>query len=386
MEEPGEARSPLPSHPGNPEFFPCGCGWGFWGCAGLQQAQADVGSEACGLVVSIPQERAGWSEPHPAAREAQCRLQVSVPTEGSAQGEMERKQGRPAAQTPPRTHPGAQSRAATGLSTPGSDPEPRGPNPLRQHEDLEPSAAEHTALALTFKYNQAPLPSPIPTEVVATCAGPRDPLRGGRDLSLLLPKTPGQLGTGQHPEKIGPLCLHDRQSQAPMSHPLSLNVHLHLHLHLHLLRLWQENLTQGMSYHLCWESPPWLLLKTQTPTMTDQPLQGERAPVLDRDPESVPETPGPGEPWALRPRSLSASRGCHHLAPHPGETEIPSLEGLFIWFVCSLLVIFFYGRAPGPQQELALSSALVHRRRLCPDWSRKATKPPQADLTPLPLL
>ena len=59
---PGRAWPPLPSHPGNPEFFPCGCGRGFWGCAGLQQAQADVGSEACGLVVSIPQERAGWVE------------------------------------------------------------------------------------------------------------------------------------------------------------------------------------------------------------------------------------------------------------------------------------------------------------------------------------
>ena len=29
------------------------------------------------------------------------------------------------------------------LSTPGSDPEPREPLPLRQQEDLEPSIAEH---------------------------------------------------------------------------------------------------------------------------------------------------------------------------------------------------------------------------------------------------
>ena len=62
--------------------------------------------------------------------------------EGSAQGGVTSKRGRPP-QKPPRRHPGAQSRAATGLSTPGSDPEPRGPLPLRQREDLEPSAAEH---------------------------------------------------------------------------------------------------------------------------------------------------------------------------------------------------------------------------------------------------
>ena len=40
------------------------------------------------------------------------------------------------------------------------------------------------------------------------------------------------------------------------------------------------------------------------------------------------------------------------------------------------------GRAPGPQQELVLSSALVHRRRLCHDWSRKATKPPRPTSRP----
>ena len=59
--------------------------------------------------------------------------------EGSAQLGMKRKQGRPAAQT----HPRAQSQAATELSTPGSDPEPREPLPLRQQEDLGPSTAEH---------------------------------------------------------------------------------------------------------------------------------------------------------------------------------------------------------------------------------------------------
>ena len=62
-------------------------------------------------------------------------------TEGSAQGEMERKQGRPAAQTPPGTHPGAQAQAAMGLSTSGSDPEPQGSLLLRQHEDLEPPSS-----------------------------------------------------------------------------------------------------------------------------------------------------------------------------------------------------------------------------------------------------
>ena len=80
---------------------------------------------------------------HPTALEAQCRLQVSMPMEGSAQLGMKRKQGRPAPHTPLRTHPGAQSQAAMELSTPGSDPEPRETLPLRQQEDLEPSTAEH---------------------------------------------------------------------------------------------------------------------------------------------------------------------------------------------------------------------------------------------------
>ncbi|CAN0155229.1 unnamed protein product [Rangifer tarandus platyrhynchus] len=280
------------------------------------------------------------AEPHPPAREAQCRVQVSVPMEGSAQGGVKSKRGTPP-QKPPRKHPGAQSRAATGFSTPGSDPEPRGPIPLRQHEDLAPSAAEHTALALTFQLNQAPFPTPVPTEVVAPRLGPRDPLRGHRDLIHPVSKTLGQLITGHHSGHIGPLCLHDRQSQAPMSHPLSPNIHHHLHLHLHLLGLWQDNLTQGMRYHLCRESLPWLLLKTQTPTMTDQLLQGQRAPVLDRHLEPVPETPGPEEPWAMQPGALSAPRGCHHLAPHPGDTEFPSLEGLFVWLFSTYVVLVY---------------------------------------------
>ncbi|KAI4567241.1 hypothetical protein MJT46_008454 [Ovis ammon polii x Ovis aries] len=56
---------------------------------------------------------------------------------------MERKRGSPAPQKPPRTHRRTQSQAATELSTPGSDPEPREPLPLRQQENLEPSTAEY---------------------------------------------------------------------------------------------------------------------------------------------------------------------------------------------------------------------------------------------------
>ncbi|XP_070651839.1 fibrous sheath CABYR-binding protein-like isoform X1 [Bos indicus] len=280
---------------------------------------------------------------HPPAREAQCRLQVSMPTEGSAQLGMKRKRGRPATQTPPRTHPRDQSQAATELSTPGSDPEPREPLPLRQQEDLEPSTAEHGALTPAFKVNQAPLSNPVPTEVVAPGAGTRDPLKGDRDLRLPLPKTPGLQGTGQHPGQIAALCLQDPQPQAPMSHPLSENIHLHLHLYL--LGLWQENPSQGMSHHLCRESLPWLLPKTQTPQMSDPPLQGERAPALDRDPDPFPlpflETPCPREGLALQPLSLSAPHGHHQLAPNPGETGFPSPESLFIWFFWNFLVLLY---------------------------------------------
>ena len=80
---------------------------------------------------------------HSPASEAQCRLQVSMPMEGSAQVGMKRKKGKTAPHTPPRTHPKAQSQAAMELSTPGSDPEPRETLPLRHQEDLEPSTAEH---------------------------------------------------------------------------------------------------------------------------------------------------------------------------------------------------------------------------------------------------
>ncbi|XP_069411040.1 ubinuclein-2-like [Ovis canadensis] len=211
---------------------------------------------------------------HPRALETQCRLQVSMPMEGSAQLGMKRKQGRPVAQTPPRTHPGAQSQAAMELSTSGSNPELQEPLPLRQQEDLEPSTAEH-----------------------------RGPPAPGTDVPP--------------PQREPPL-----------------------HLHLHQRGLWQENPSQGMSYHLCRESLPWLLPKTQMPTMTDPPPQGERALALDRDPDPFLETPRPGAWLALQPPSLSISCGRHQLAPHPGEIEFPSPELILIWFVNSFLMIF----------------------------------------------
>ena len=120
-----------------------------------------------------------------------------------------------------------------------------------------------------------------------------------------------------------------------MSHPLRENIHLHLQLYL--LGLWQENPKQGMSYHLCRESLPWLLPKTQMPTMTDAPLQGERSPALDRDLEPFLETPCPGERLALQPPSLPASCGCHQLTLHPGQPECPSPELICIWSVCVFL-------------------------------------------------
>ena len=151
--------------------------------------------------------------------------------------------------------------------------------------------------------------------MVTPGAEPRDPLTGDRDLRFPLPKTSGHLGTGQHPEKIGPLCLQDPKPQAPMSHPLSENIQLHLYL----LRLWQENPSQGMSHHLCRESLPWLLPNTQMPMMTDPPLQGEWAPALDRDPEFFLETPCPGERLALQSPSLSASVDAINSLPTQGR-------------------------------------------------------------------
>ena len=76
--------------------------------------------------------------------------------------------------------------------------------------------------------------------------------------------------------------------------------------------------------------------------MTDPPLQGEWTPALDRDPDPFLETPRPGARLTLQPPSLSDSRGCHQLAPHPGEIEFPSPELILIWFVFSFPVIFFF--------------------------------------------
>ena len=171
-----------------------------------------------------------------------------------------------------------------------------------------------TALALASNYSQTTLPSPVPTAVVSIGAGPRDPLRGDLDLRLPFPKTPGQLGTSQHTGHIRPLCLQDPQPQALMFHPLSKN--FHLHLHLYLLRLWQENLSQEMSHHLCRESLPWLLPKTATPMMTDTPLQVEQAPALNRYPETFLETP------CLGSGSLCSLHPC--LLPVDGNNSLPT--------------------------------------------------------------
>ena len=76
--------------------------------------------------------------------------------------------------------------------------------------------------------------------------------------------------------------------------------------------------------------------------MTDAPLQGEQASTLDRDPEPFLETPRPGEQLALQPPSLSVSRGCHQLTPHPGKIEFHSPELFLICFMCSFLVMFYF--------------------------------------------
>ena len=57
---PSWARSPLRSHPGNPESFPFVCAWGFPGLSLPQASPCGCGSQVCGLGVSTPQGRAGW--------------------------------------------------------------------------------------------------------------------------------------------------------------------------------------------------------------------------------------------------------------------------------------------------------------------------------------
>ena len=57
---PARARSPLPSHPCNPESFSCVCGWGFPGVSLPQTSPCRCGSEVCGMGVSTPRgEQAG---------------------------------------------------------------------------------------------------------------------------------------------------------------------------------------------------------------------------------------------------------------------------------------------------------------------------------------
>ena len=101
----------------------------------------------------------------------------------------------------------------------------------------------------------------------------------------------------------------------------NLHVHRQVQLHLPLLGLWQENPSQSIRYHPCKESLPWLLPKTHTPMMTDTPLQRERAPALDRDPEPFP-VPflRPGEGLVLHPPSLSA--------PHPPPRPVDAVNSL----------------------------------------------------------
>ncbi|XP_043294990.1 proline-rich protein 2-like isoform X3 [Cervus canadensis] len=196
------------------------------------------------------------SEHHPPAREAQCRVQESVPTEGSAQLGMKRKPGRPAAQRAPRTHPRAQSQPAMGLSTPGSDPEPREPLPLRQQEDLEPSVAEHRG------------------------AGPRDPLKGNRDLSLLSQR--------HRPAGYWPAHWADRTSvpagpPAPGTHvppPQPEPPPPRAPAPAWALAGEPES---GHELPPLQGEPALAPAQDPMPMMTDSPLQGEQAPALDRE-------------------------------------------------------------------------------------------------------
>ena len=57
---PARARSPLPSHPCNPESFSCVCGWGFPGVSLPHASPCGCGSQVCGLGVSTLQGRPGW--------------------------------------------------------------------------------------------------------------------------------------------------------------------------------------------------------------------------------------------------------------------------------------------------------------------------------------
>ena len=56
---PARARSPLPSHPCNPESFSCVCGWGFPGVPLPQASPSDVA-----------QKSVGWMCPHTRGEQA----------------------------------------------------------------------------------------------------------------------------------------------------------------------------------------------------------------------------------------------------------------------------------------------------------------------------
>jgi len=75
--------------------------------------------------------------------------------------------------------------------------------------------------------------------------------------------------------------------------------------------------------------------------MTVPPLQGEKAPALDRDPEPVQQTPRPGARLALQDPSLCVPCGCRPLPPHPGETDLLSPELIFIRLLGIFLLIFY---------------------------------------------
>ena len=57
---PGRARSPLPSHLGHPESFPCECRRGFLGVCQLPASPGGCGVRSLWAGVSVPQGRAGW--------------------------------------------------------------------------------------------------------------------------------------------------------------------------------------------------------------------------------------------------------------------------------------------------------------------------------------
>ena len=63
---PARARSPLPSYPGNPESFPCVCGWGFPGVSPPQASPCRCGQKSVGWVRPHPRaEQVGWDGESP---------------------------------------------------------------------------------------------------------------------------------------------------------------------------------------------------------------------------------------------------------------------------------------------------------------------------------